>query len=97
MRFGKWKNFARWEASSILRPEAVDWLRSSYRKITCQVNSEAELLALDESAKAAKIESHLIQDRGLTEFDGVPTYTALALGPDYDEKLDAITSHLKLY
>lgn len=91
------KTLPRWEASSILRPEVVDWLRSSYRKITCQVDSEAELLALDESAKAAKIESHLIQDRGLTEFDGVPTYTALALGPDYDEKLDAITSHLKLY
>lgn len=81
----------------ILNKCEVDWLRSSYRKVTLQVNSEAELLALDEAAKNAKLESHLVRDQGLTEFDGVPTYTALAIGPDYDEKINAITGHLRLY
>lgn len=81
----------------ILNQCEMDWLRSSYRKVTLQVNSEAELLALDEAAQNAKLQSHLVRDHGLTEFGGVPTYTALAIGPDYDEKIDAITGHLRLY
>ncbi len=81
----------------ILKSYETEWLLSSFRKVTLQVNSEAELLALDEAAKNAKLESHLVRDQGLTEFDGVPTYTALAIGPDYDDKIDQITGHLRLY
>ena len=38
----------------------------------------------------------LITDAGLTEFNGVPTKTCLALGPDYPENIDPITGNLKL-
>ena len=38
----------------------------------------------------------LIQDAVLTEFGGVPTYTALAIGPDEDVKIDELTRDLPL-
>lgn len=73
------------------------WLTGSFRKITLIVNSEEELKSLYEQAKAKKILCSLILDSGKTEFHGVPTYTAVAIGPDLDERIDPITSHLKTY
>ena len=61
-----------------------------------EVNSEAELLALHEKAKAAGLITALIQDAGLTEFGGVLTYTALAVGPDRADRVDAVTGTLPL-
>ena len=79
-------------------PAEKDWLfEKSFRKICVIVNSEEELLELYEKAKAAGIESQIIQDSGKTEFHGVPTYTALALGPDEESKFEELTGHLKLY
>lgn len=72
------------------------WVAGNFRKITCQVSSEEELLALHDKAKAAELVTELITDAGLTEFDG-PTVTALAIGPDYDDKIDKVTGDLKLY
>jgi PTH2 family peptidyl-tRNA hydrolase len=40
---------------------------------------------------------HLITDRGLTEFGGVPTRTCLAVGPDYYDLIDPVTGDLELY
>ncbi len=40
--------------------------------------------------------SALIQDAGLTEFGNVPTYTAVAVGPDREDRVDAITGILPL-
>ena len=82
-----------------LAPSAVErqWLEDSFTKVVCQAQSEDELLDLAAEAERSSIQSHLIQDQGRTEFGGVPTYTALALGPDWSEELDAITGHLKLY
>jgi PTH2 family peptidyl-tRNA hydrolase len=73
------------------------WIHQSYRKITLAVDSEQELLEIEAKAKAAGLECHLIVDSGLTEFHGVPTRTCLGIGPDYDEKIDAVTGHLRLY
>lgn len=73
------------------------WLNTSFRKITCTVDSLDELLELDRKAQELGIESNVITDSGFTEFNGVPTITCLALGPDYDEVLNPITSNLKLY
>jgi len=72
------------------------WLSGLFTKIVVGCESEEELLSLQQTADIHKIENALIQDSGLTEFHGVPTYTALAIGPDEVSKIDKITSHLKL-
>jgi peptidyl-tRNA hydrolase, PTH2 family len=92
---------------TILPNEAVDhvalspaeraWLESSFRKVTVKVNSEEELIAVYQKALDAGLVVHLITDRGLTEFGGVPTRTCLAVGPDYDDLIDPVTGDLELY
>jgi peptidyl-tRNA hydrolase, PTH2 family len=72
------------------------WLLGRFKKICVSVNSEAELLQLHREAKAAGLITALIQDAGLTEFGGVPTYTALAVGPDTAERVDLVTGSLPL-
>ena len=76
--------------------EAKEWMEESYTKITCSVDSEQELDEIYNKAKKAGLETHLIIDNGLTEFNGVPTKTIVAIGPHYSEKIDPITKHLKL-
>jgi PTH2 family peptidyl-tRNA hydrolase len=72
------------------------WLLGRFKKICVSVNSEAELLQLHQDAKAAGLITALIQDAGLTEFGGVPTYTALAVGPDAEDRVDLVTGSLPL-
>jgi peptidyl-tRNA hydrolase, PTH2 family len=72
------------------------WLCGRFKKICVSVNSEAELLELHRRAVEGGLLAALIKDAGLTEFDGVPTYTALAIGPDVDEKIDPLTGALPL-
>ena len=62
-----------------------------------QVSSEEELLAHHQKALELGLRSHLIRDSGRTEFGGVPTLTACAIGPDESVKIDAVTGNLKLY
>jgi PTH2 family peptidyl-tRNA hydrolase len=73
------------------------WLEGSLRKVTVKVGSEAELMAVYDKAVEAGVLVHLITDRGLTEFGGVPTRTCLAVGPDYDDRVDPVTGDLELY
>jgi PTH2 family peptidyl-tRNA hydrolase len=73
-----------------------DWLDGIFTKVCVSVDSEAELLSVYQSAKDAGLWCSLIKDAGLTEFDGVPTYTACAIGPCWDHEVDSITGHLKL-
>lgn len=73
------------------------WLSNGFRKITCQVETEKELLDIHQKALDAGLESHIILDSGHTEFNGVPTYTAVAIGPDWSDKVDEVTKELKLY
>lgn len=72
------------------------WVNDRFTKICVRVDSEQELIDIHNKALANGIESHLITDAGLTEFNGVPTKTCLALGPDYASKIDTITGNLKL-
>lgn len=74
----------------------LEWTESGTAKIAVGINSEEELLDLHVRAKDAKIPVYLVRDTGKTEFRGVPTYTALALGPAKSEVLDPLTGHLKL-
>lgn len=80
-----------------LDDDAVAWLEGRFRKICVYVTSEADLLALHAQAQDRGLRSCLIQDSGFTEFGGVPTYTALAIGPHRNDKLDPLTGQLPLY
>ena len=73
------------------------WLEGSLRKVTVKVGSEAELMAVYDKAVEAGVLVHVITDRGLTEFGGVPTRTCLAVGPDYDDRVDPVTGDLEMY
>jgi len=73
------------------------WLEGLFTKVCLQVNSEAELMAVHDAAKAAGLTVFLITDMGATEFHGVPTKTCLAIGPDLAENIDKVTKDLKLY
>lgn len=81
----------------VLRDTERDWVDGLFTKICLQVNSEEELMEIHDKAVAAGLVVCLITDSGATEFNGVPTKTCLAIGPDTSEKIDPITSHLKLY
>lgn len=73
-----------------------EWMNGSFAKICVSVNSEQELLDVFNKARAAGIPCSLIQDAGRTEFGGVPTFTAVAVGPDTLAKIDPITGLLPL-
>jgi peptidyl-tRNA hydrolase, PTH2 family len=84
-------------ATVTLDSVAVAWITGSFRKITLQVQSEEELVTLHEAALAKGLRSHLIRDSGRTEFGGVPTITALGIGPDLAASIDEITGDLTIY
>ncbi len=73
-----------------------EWLNGAFTKIVVYVNSEQELLDLYEKARNSGLLCSLIQDKGNTEFHGVPTFTAVAIGPEYPDRLEPITGHLPL-
>lgn len=81
----------------MLTRDEVAWMNNSYKKVTCQVKTEEQLLAVVEKAKAAGLTVHLVTDSGKTEFNGVATNTCCAIGPHTDEKFEGITSDLELY
>jgi len=79
------------------RNDDVDaWLEGRFTKVCVSVDSEEELLDIYNKAKAQKLNCSLIRDAGLTEFDGVPTLTAVGVGPAKPEIVDKITGQLKL-
>jgi peptidyl-tRNA hydrolase, PTH2 family len=80
-----------------LEEVALVWLTSSFRKVALQVQTEDEMVELHDAARARGLRSHLVVDSGRTEFDGVPTITALAIGPDVASAIDEVTGDLALY
>ncbi len=72
------------------------WLAGIYTKVVVAVDSEKELVQVMEDARKRKVRCYAVTDVGLTEFHGRTTLTCCALGPDYTERLDEITRHLKL-
>ena len=80
----------------VISDDAGDWIENAFTKVCVRAESEEELLDIAAQAKAAGIECHVVTDSGRTEFGGTPTKTCLALGPDKEERIDAITGDLKL-
>lgn len=72
------------------------WLEGSFTKICVSVDSEKELDDIYQSAQDAGIPCSLIIDNGATEFNGIKTKTACAIGPWYSDQIDKITGSLKL-
>lgn len=75
-------------------PRLGPWLENKFTKIGTRVESEAELLAVHEAAKARGIITSLILDAALTELRE-PAYTAVAVGPDHKEVVDTVTGTLR--
>ncbi len=71
------------------------WEQEGQKKIVVKAKSENELLELANKAKKLKAPFSVISDAGLTEL--VPgTLTAIAIGPDNEEKVNKITGSLPL-
>ena len=84
------------EQTIILSDETIQWMNEGFTKITLYVNSEKELTDLYQMALMKGLETHLIIDKGLTEFNNIPTKTCVAIGPNKSEVIDVITGGLKL-
>lgn len=82
---------------NLYNPHIKAWLTGRFKKVTVYVETEQELIDLYDTAQKAGIPSSLIRDAGLTEFGGVPTITAVGIGPGSAEEIDAITGKLKLF
>jgi PTH2 family peptidyl-tRNA hydrolase len=78
-------------------PFVREWLLGRFTKITVYVETDEELIAIYNAAREAEIPTALIKDAGLTEFNGVPTLTAVGVGPDNEELINKITGHLPLF
>ena len=64
-------------------------------KIAVKVNSEEELLKLQETAKSVGLNCFLVMDAGHTQI-AAGSKTVLGIGPALAEDIDKITGHLKL-
>jgi len=79
----------------LTKPEQ-EWFSQGVTKICLRVDSESALKSIIDECKARGIGVYPITDAGHTEFHGVPTLTCCAIGPDYADNIDVVTSGLKL-
>ena len=70
-----------------------EWVYGTFFKVCVGVDSEKELLDIGYNAVMAGLSVKYIEET--TGFDE-PTFTCLAIGPDYSSKIDPVTKHLKL-
>jgi len=82
----------------------IEWLDGLFTKICVSVNNYQEFRDLhhaildynDNCQMGEEVPYSLIVDSGLTEFNHIPTSTAIAVGPAPDEIVDMFTGSLKL-
>ena len=72
--------------------EMKEWLTESFTKVVLKVHSQEELLTIKSDAELLGLPNAIISDgvKGKTE------YTALAIGPAFNDKLDPLVKGLKL-
>ena len=73
-----------------------EWLAGAFTKICVGVNNADELRLIFFAARAKNLPCSYIVDNGLTEFNGQPTPTAVAVGPGPDDLVNEICGELKL-
>lgn len=71
------------------------WKKSGQKKIVVKAGSLEELKDIENKSRKLGIPSSLIADAGLTEVEP-GTVTALAIGPDDEEKINKVTGKLKM-
>lgn len=90
----RWRKFG---DNLILSEAERAWLVGKFTKVVLQVSSEEELLGVYNKAKEKGLLACLVTDSGATEFNGVPTNTVVAIGPNFEEEFAGVTDDLKLY
>jgi PTH2 family peptidyl-tRNA hydrolase len=70
-----------------------EWVYGTFFKVCVGVDSKKELLDIGYNAVMLGLSVKYIEET--TGFDE-PTFTCLAIGPDYSSKIDPVTKHLKL-
>jgi PTH2 family peptidyl-tRNA hydrolase len=79
-----------------INPKLFDeWLNFGQKKVVLKVEDEAELHEFQKKSASMRIPNELIRDAGLTQLPPGTT-TVLGIGPDEDEKIDAIVGKLSL-
>lgn len=69
-----------------------EWVHGDeWKKVILGVGTEDDLLRCYNEAKARGLPAALVTDKGITEFEGVPTHTAVAIGPTLAKEIDIIT------
>lgn len=74
----------------------TEWQNTGQTKIVLCVNNEKQLFDLHNKAIKHGLISRIVVDAGITEFKGVPTPTAIAIGPFHEEEIDKVTGDLEL-
>ena len=92
---GEWLGQDKYVLSNLTVADAA-WLRYKFTKIALACDSLEEMKELEAKAVAAGLNCRSIVDAGDTVFNGVPTPTCLAIGPDWPSRVNAVTWHLKL-
>lgn len=77
------------------KKKVAAWHAEGMAKIVLKVNDEKELLYYLRKSKESGLAASLITDAGRTVV-AAGTRTAVAVGPDSDEKVDAVVGQLKL-
>lgn len=74
---------------------AAKWLQVGQPKIVLKVDSLEALEKLELAADQIFLMTSIVRDAGRTQI-AAGTLTCLALGPDYDDRIDSIIKELKL-
>lgn len=72
------------------------WRLNGMKKVVLAVRGRGELLDYKERAELFDLKVALVSDAGRTEVKP-GELTCLAIGPDSEEKVDKVTSELKMY
>ncbi|MBU1199531.1 MAG: peptidyl-tRNA hydrolase Pth2 [Nanoarchaeota archaeon] len=77
------------------KSKVKEWRNEGMAKIVLKVADEKELLKYNQIAKDSGLTTAVITDAGHTVVEP-GTRTCIAIGPDTEEKIDAVISELKL-
>jgi peptidyl-tRNA hydrolase, PTH2 family len=79
-----------------LTRKQMDWLATGMTKVVVGIENGIALRDLCDKCRDRGVMYHMVIDEGRTCFNGQPTLTCAAIGPDTPEILDNLTGHLKL-